>query len=288
MSTAVETDAIPELRELRTEHGVLRYWESGGGPPLLLLHGSGPGVTGWRNFRGNLDTFAQHYRTYVLEFPGFGVSDDFGAPHPMVSARTAVTAFLDGLGLDRVRIIGNSMGGFVATDFALAAPERVERMVTIGGIGTPMFSPQPGEGIIRLSEFVDNPSKEALIAWLRSMVFDQALVTDELVQERWDQATDPATLESSRRMYGSAALARMAESMRSADVTPGWAELRRLTVPTLVIWGRDDRVSPVDMALIPMRMLPHGEIHVFPNCGHWVMIEQKQAWEAAVLAFLRR
>ncbi|MBF6451180.1 alpha/beta fold hydrolase [Nocardia elegans] len=288
MSTALDTSAIPELHELPTEHGALRYRVSGDGPPLLLLHGSGPGVTGWRNFRGNLDTFAPHYRTYILEFPGFGVSDDFGAAHPMISAHTAVTAFLDGLGLDRVRIIGNSMGGFVATDFALRAPERVERIVTIGGIGTPLFSPQPGEGIIRLSEFVDNPSKEALIAWLRSMVFNPALVTDELVQERWEQATDPATLENSRRMYGSAALARMAESMRSADATPGWANLRRLTVPTLVTWGRDDRVSPVDMALIPMRMLQNGEIHIFPNCGHWVMIEQKEAWEAAVLAFLRR
>ncbi|MGW5106213.1 alpha/beta fold hydrolase [Nocardia sp. NPDC004123] len=288
MTTAVDTPAIPELRELPSERGVLRYRESGDGPPLLLLHGSGPGVTGWRNFGGNLPTFARHFRTLVLELPGFGVSDDFDAPHPMVSAQAAVTAFLDGLGLDRVRIIGNSMGGFVATDFALAAPERVERLVTIGGIGTSLFSPQPGEGIIRLSEFVDNPSKEALTAWLRSMVFDPALVTEELVRERWEQATDPATLENSRRMYGAAALARMAESMRSADTTPGWANLRRLTVPTLVTWGRDDRVSPVDMALIPLRMLPNGEVHIFPNCGHWVMIEQKQAWEDAVLAFLRR
>lgn len=288
VTTSGDTRTVPELRDLPTERGVLRYREAGDGPPLLLLHGSGPGVTGWRNFGGNFATFVEHYRTLVLELPGFGVSDDFGAVHPMLSAQQAVTAFLDGLGLDRVRIIGNSMGGFVATEFALSAPDRVERLVTIGGIGTPVLGPQPGEGIIRLSEFVDNPTRESLVAWLRSMVFDQALVTEELIEERWQQATDPATLENSRRMYSSAALARMAAAARRTDTAPLWAKLGGLTVPTLVTWGRDDRVSPVDMALLPMRTLRNGEVHIFPNCGHWVMIEQKEAWEATVLAFLRR
>ncbi|MET7774018.1 alpha/beta fold hydrolase [Nocardia sp. NPDC005366] len=288
MSTPVDTSAVPELRELPTEHGVLRYRESGDGPPLLLLHGSGLGVTGWRNFRGNLPTFAQHYRTLILEFPGFGVSDDFGAAHPMMSAQTAVTALLDGLGLDRMRIIGNSMGGFVATEFALASPDRVERLVTIGGAGTNVFSPQPGEGIIRLGEFVENPTRDRLVAWLRSMVYDPAVVTEEMIEERWEQASDPEILENSRRMYGSAALARMADVSRNAETTPGWANLRRISTPTLITWGRDDRVSPVDMSLIPMRTLQHGEVHIFPNCGHWVMIEQKAAWEAVVLAFLGR
>ncbi|OXR47817.1 4,5:9,10-diseco-3-hydroxy-5,9,17-trioxoandrosta-1(10),2-diene-4-oate hydrolase [Nocardia cerradoensis] len=286
--TSVDTRSVPELLELPTEHGVLRYRDTGEGPPLLMLHGSGPGVTGWRNFSGNVPTFARHYRTLVLEFPGFGVSDDFGAAHPMMSAQLAVTAFLDGLGLESVRIIGNSMGGFVATEFALAAPQRVDRLVTIGGIGTNIFSPQPGEGIIRLSEFVENPTRDSLVAWLRSMVYDQALLTEELIEQRWEQATEPGVLENSRRMYGRAALARMAEAARAADVTPGWANLRRISVPTLITWGRDDRVSPVDMSLIAMRTLPHGEVHIFPNCGHWVMIEQKQAWEATVSAFLTR
>ncbi|MBF4996986.1 alpha/beta fold hydrolase [Nocardia sp. BSTN01] len=286
--TSVDTRSVPELLELPTEHGVLRYRDSGEGPPLLMLHGSGPGVTGWRNFSGNVPTFARHYRTLVLEFPGFGVSDDFGAAHPMMSAQLAVTAFLDGLGLETVRIIGNSMGGFVATEFALAAPRRVDRLVTIGGIGTNIFSPQPGEGIIRLSEFVENPTRDSLVAWLRSMVYDQTLLTEELIEQRWQQATEPGVLENSRRMYGRAALARMAEGARAADVTPGWANLRRIAVPTLITWGRDDRVSPVDMSLIAMRTLPHGEVHIFPNCGHWVMIEQKQAWEATVSAFLAR
>ena len=288
MTTTTTTGPEPELKELPTAHGILRYYEVGDGPPLVLLHGSGPGVTGWRNFSGNLPVFAQHFRIFVLEFPGFGVSDDFGAPHPMVSAQTAVREFLDGLGLGRVRLLGNSMGGFVATDFAHDFPERVERLVTVGGAGASLFAPTPGEGIVRLSEFVEDPTRERLITWLHSMVYDQALITEEMIEQRWAQATDPATLESSRMMYGRAALERMANASRDPEAVPGWVKLRSLQVPTLITWGRDDRVSPLDMSLLPMRLLPQGEVHVFPNCGHWVMIEQKAAFESVVTAFLAR
>jgi 2-hydroxy-6-oxonona-2,4-dienedioate hydrolase len=69
---------------------------------------------------------------------------------------------------------------------------------------------------------------------------------------------------------------------------PYWAMLHRLKAETLITWGRDDRVSPVDMMLVPMRTIPNVQVNIFPNCGHWVMIEQKAAWESAVLAFLTR
>ncbi|QSE89328.1 alpha/beta fold hydrolase [Rhodococcus pseudokoreensis] len=275
------------LKELKTDLGVLRYHEAGDGPPLLLLHGSGPGVTGWRNFRGNLGVFAEHFRTFILEFPGFGVSDDFGG-HPMLTAGDAVLRFLDGLGLDEVAVLGNSMGGIVGTQFAIAHPERVAKLITIGGIGRNLFSPGPGEGINLLMEFTDDPTRERLIAWLHSMVFDPAMVTEELIEERWTQATDPETLASARKMYSKAAFEAGAKAALESDATPYWAQLHKVTAPTLLTWGRDDRVSPLDMAIIPMRSIPRAELHVFPNCGHWAMIEQKTAFESAVLAFLLR
>jgi|SRR5437868_1625125 len=275
------------LRELVTDQGVLRYHEAGEGPPLVLLHGSGPGVTGWRNFRGNLARFAAHFRCLVLEFPGFGVSDPTDE-HPMLAASGALVRFLDGLGLDRVDVIGNSMGGIVGTQTALAHPDRVRRLVTIGGIGRNTLSPAPGEGITLLMEFTDNPTREGLVRWLHSMVYDPALVTEELIEERWAQATDPDTLASARRMYGSAAMAARYKAAAESDAPPYWAMLHKLKAQTLLTWGRDDRVSPVDMVLIPMRTIPDVQVTIFPNCGHWVMIEQKAAWESAVLAFLTR
>ncbi len=285
--TQTELTHESTLRELSTDDGVLRYHEAGDGPPLLMLHGSGPGVTGWRNYRGNLARFAEHFRCLVLEFPGFGVSDATDQ-HPMMAAPRSVGAFLDGLGLDQVDVIGNSMGGIVGTQFALAQPDRVRRLVTIGGIGRNVFSPGPGEGIKLLMEFTDDPTRERLVRWLHSMVFDPAMVTEELIEERWALATEPDTLASARKMYSSAAMAANFKAAAQSDTAPYWSMLHQIKAETLITWGRDDRVSPVDMALLPMRTIPHVELHVFPNCGHWVMIEQKVAWESAVLAFLTR
>lgn len=276
-----------DLREIATPAGVLRYYDVGDGPTLLFLHGSGPGVTGWRNFRGILPAFASQFRCLILEFPGFGVSDDFGG-HPMITAQGAVTPFLDALNVDSVDIVGNSMGGGVGINFAIHNPDRVGKLVTIGGIGTNVFSPGPSEGIRLLQEFTEDPTRQRLVDWLNSMVYDQALVTDELIEERWRLATDPETLAAARRMYGKAAFAAMMAMMRSADVPMPWALMHKVSAPTLLTWGRDDRVSPLDMALIPMRTIPNAELHVFPNCGHWAMIEAKAAFESTVLSFLTR
>ena len=194
------------LRELETDRGVLRYHEAGEGPPLLMLHGSGPGVSGWQNFRGNLARFSEHFRCLVLEFPGFGVSDPTDE-HPMLAAPASVGRLLDGLGIEQADLIGNSMGGIVAAQFAIAQPDRVGRLVTVGGVGRNVFSPAPGEGIKLLSAFTDDPSRERLVQWLHSMVFDPAMVTEELIEERWRLAVDPDSLASAKKMSSSKAMA---------------------------------------------------------------------------------
>jgi 2-hydroxy-6-oxonona-2,4-dienedioate hydrolase len=252
-----------------------------------MLHGSGPGVSGWQNFRRNLPAFAEHFRCLVLEFPGFGVSDSTGE-HPMAAAAPAVPRFLDGLGLDRVDVIGNSMGGIIATGVAIRHPDRVGKLVTVGGMGRNLFSPAPGEGINLLTEFAEDPTRERLVQWLNSMVHDRRLVTEELVEERWKLATADDALAGMRKMYGKGALKARAAAAAKSDTPPQWAMLHKVRAKTLITWGRDDRVSPMDMAIVPMRTIPDVELHVFPNCGHWTMIEQQEAWESAVLAFLTR
>jgi 2-hydroxy-6-oxonona-2,4-dienedioate hydrolase len=275
------------LRELPTDKGVLRYHEAGDGPPLVLLHGSGPGVSGWQNYRGVLPQFAEHFRCLVLEFPGFGVSDPWDG-YPMLTAGASVLALLDGLGLDSAPVIGNSMGGIVAVNVAAAQPQRISRLVTIGGVGVPLFSPSPAEGINLLAEFAANPTKERLVEWLNSMVFDRALVTDELIEERWALATAADSLATARAMYGRETFLARQAAAAASDRPPYWAMLHKIQAPTLLTWGRDDRVSPLDTAIVPMRTIPNAELHVFGNCGHWTMFEQKDAFVSAVLAFLRR
>lgn len=274
-------------RELQTDQGVLRYHEAGDGPPLILLHGSGPGVTGWRNYRGNIGVFAERYHCYVLEFPGFGVSDPVKG-HPVLTAGSSVTRFMDAVGIESAPVVGNSMGGVVGVNLAIKKPDRVSKLVTIGGVGPNVFSPSPSEGLRLLQEFTDAPDRDKLIRWLNSMVFDRKLVTEELIEERWEAAINPDAQQTAQMMYGSAAFAMQQEFMAASDTPPYWSMMHKVACPTLLTWGRDDRVSPPDMAMVPMRLIPHAELHVFPNCGHWVMIEAKRAFESAVLEFLSR
>lgn len=273
-------------RSVHTDIGRLHYHEAGSGPALLLIHGSGPGVSGWANFAGNLEVFARHFRCLVIDLPGYGQSDPV-AGNPIQVCVEACVRLLDALGVDRVHIIGNSLGGIVGSHLAASHPQRVMRFVTIGGIGLNVFTPFPGEGLNLLTAFTEDPTRERIETWLRSMVFDQAIVTEELIESRYRQAIDPVTLATSRQLYSRASMEAMAEAFRN-DPAMRVAYLASIQAPTLITWGRDDRVSPVDMALVPMRIIPNCELHVFPDCGHWVMIECKLAFESLALSFLQR
>jgi pimeloyl-ACP methyl ester carboxylesterase len=283
--TVTELSADATSRTLETPKGELHYHEAGDGPPLVLLHGSGPGVSGWANYRDNLPSFAPHFRSLVLDLPGFGKSYE-PEENPTLHGPEAVIALLDGLGLDRVAIIGNSLGGGIAARVAASHPTRVSRLVTLGGVGVPFFSALPSEGIIRLVEFVEDPTRDRLLEWMRSMVHDPAVLTDEFVEMRWQTATDPAALAGIRRIYNRAMLAGLRDMMLNNTAALGM--LRQIQAPTLLTWGRDDRVTPLDGAIAPLRLIPKCELHVFHDCGHWSMIERKDEWESVVLSFLSR
>ncbi|MFD4406501.1 alpha/beta fold hydrolase [Nocardia sp. NPDC058499] len=274
-------------REIATDKGVLRYHVAGDGPPLLLLHGSGIGVSGWRNYRGNLEVFARHFRCYILEFPGFGISDPVDG-HPVLTAGSSVIRFMNALGIESAAVIGNSMGGVVGINVAMKHPERVNKLVTIGGVGPNIFSQNPSEGTRLLQEFADGPSRDKLVRWLECMVYDRALITEERIEERWETARDPESHKTLAAMYGSGAFAVQQAAMAESSMPPYWSMMHKVTCPTLLTWGRDDRQCPPDMPMIPMRLIPEAELHIFPNCGHWVMIEAKQAFERVALEFLLR
>ncbi|MFC1437263.1 alpha/beta fold hydrolase [Streptacidiphilus sp. N1-10] len=272
-------------RTVDTPRGPLHYHEAGDGPPLLLLHGSGPGVSGWANFGANLPVFAAHFRTLVLDFPGFGKSYP-SEGNPMFAALPAALDFLDALSLDAVPVVGNSMGGNVAARLAAGQPDRVSRLVTIGGVGLPLFSAAPPEGIKLLVQFVQEPTRERLQAWMESMVYDTAILTDEFVEMRWKAASAPDALADLGRLFNAGSLAAM------RDVRTGAADQARMLTsiqaPTLLTIGRDDRVTPLDNALLPMRLIPRCELHVFHDCGHWAMMERKNEFEDVVLSYLLR
>jgi len=244
----------------------------GGGLPLVMLHGGGPGASAWSNFGSCLGRFAAQFRTLLVDQPGFGESEKPQVEgHFFTFAADKLAALLDELGLEKVHLVGNSLGGGTAVRFALRYPERVGRMILMGpgGLSLNIFSPDPTEGIKRLYEFgaPPGPSREKLEAFVRTMVVDQSLVTDELVEDRFASATAPGAAEAMASMGASFA---MPDTYEQGFL---WREAYRLRHPVLLTWGREDRVNPLDGALAALKLIPKASLHVFPNCGHWAQIE---------------
>jgi 4,5:9,10-diseco-3-hydroxy-5,9,17-trioxoandrosta-1(10),2-diene-4-oate hydrolase len=263
----------------------LHYDEAGQGPVTILLHGGGPGASGMSNFKHNLPAFAEHFRTLVVDQPGYGKSDK-----PPVTgnyftfAATALKDLLDELGIQTAHLVGNSLGGGTAVRFALENPERAGRLVLMGpgGLSLNVFAPDPTEGVKRLAEFgaPPGPSREKMETFLRTLVFDQRLVTDELVDERYAQASDPDALRAMASMGAS--------FFDPASYEQGllWREAHRLRHRVLLIWGREDRVNPVDGALVAMKMIRRAQLHVFGGCGHWVQLEKAAEFNRLAIEFL--
>ena len=273
-------------RTLTLPRGSMHYHDVGEGPCLLLLHGSGPGVDGWSNYQHNLALYSRHFRCIVPDLPGYGQSEAV-AGEPVMTCVETMLALMNALAIERTHILGNSLGGIVGSHIAARHPHRVNRFISIGGIGLNLFTAFPGEGLSRLTDFAENPTRERLEQWLRTMVFDPSIITEELIEQRYRQATEPGTLATTRALYSREGIAAIAQFRRGPNAAQVIEHLPQIQAPTLLTWGRDDRVSPLDISLLPMRLIPHCELHVFPNCGHWAMIECKAAFEAVTLAFLQ-
>jgi len=265
--------------------GRLHYHDVGSGPCLLLIHGSGPGVTGWANFAANLAFFSTKFRCVAVDLPGYGQSDAV-AGDPIGVCVEAMVELADKLELGQVHIVGNSLGGIVGSYIAAQHHNLVASFTTIGGIGLNVFSAFPGEGLNLLTAFAEDPTRERVEVWLRSMVYDQGIITQELIESRFAQATEPKTLATTRAIYSREAIAAITEFRSGPNATKTIAHLSSIQAPTLITWGRDDRVSPMDISLMPMRLIPNCELHIFPNCGHWAMIECKERFERLVHAFI--
>jgi 4,5:9,10-diseco-3-hydroxy-5,9,17-trioxoandrosta-1(10),2-diene-4-oate hydrolase len=272
----------------------LHYHEAGPGDdgaaagdrlPVVLLHGGGPGASAWSNFGRTLPVFASRFRTLLVDQPGFGQSD-----RPPVTgnyftfAADALAGLLKTLGIERVHLLGNSLGGGTAVRFALNYPDRAGRLVLMapGGLSLNVFSPDPTEGIKRLSRFAapPGPTREKMAAFIRIMVHDQRLVTDELIDERFAAASDPA------------ALAAMA-SLGASFFDPGtaedgllWREAHRLRNHVLLVWGREDRINPLDGALVALKLIRRAQLHVFGGCGHWAQLEKFDEFNRLAMSFL--
>ncbi|MEU3401476.1 4,5:9,10-diseco-3-hydroxy-5,9,17-trioxoandrosta-1(10),2-diene-4-oate hydrolase [Streptomyces filamentosus] len=267
----------------------LHYHEAGpegapGAPVVIMLHGGGPGASGWSNFGGNLPVFAGRFRTLLVDQPCYGRSDKPVLDRDYFTASAhAVAALMDELGIERAHFVGNSLGGGAAVRFALDHPGRAGKLLLMGpgGVSVNLFAPDPTEGIRRLFDFnaAAAPTREQMRAFLEVMAYDRTIVTDALVEERFASATDPDTRLGTARMGASFANPEWAEAAML------WREAHRLTQPVLLTWGREDRVNPLDGALVALKTIPDARLHVFPHCGHWVQTERADEFNRLALDF---
>lgn len=261
----------------------LHYNDFGdGAETVVMLHGSGPGASGWANFNRNVAPLVEAgYRVILMDCPGWSKSDPIvcTGSRSELNAR-ALKGLLDALGIARAHLIGNSMGGHSVTAFALANPTRIGKLVMMGGGtgGPSQFVPIPTEGIKLLQALYREPSIDNLKKMMAVFVYDSSSLTEELFQARLDNMLQ-------RRDHLENFVKSLAANPKQfTDYGP---RLSEITAPALVIWGRDDRFVPMDVGLRLIWGMPNAELHIFNKCGHWAQWEHADKFNRMVLDFLK-
>ncbi|MBU0522788.1 MAG: alpha/beta fold hydrolase [Gammaproteobacteria bacterium] len=248
---------------------------------VVMLHGSGPGASGWANFNRNIEPLTDAgYRVILLDCPGWSKSDSIvcRGSRSDLNARM-LKGLVDQLDLDRVHILGNSMGGHSAVAFALNHPERVSKLVLMGGGtgGASPFVPMPTEGIKLIQALYREPTIDNLKKMMNIFVYDPSDLTEALYQTRLDN------MLSRRDHLENFVTSLAANPKQFPDVSPRLGEIK---APTLVIWGRNDRFVPMDTGLRLIAGIANSQLHVFNNCGHWAQWEHAETFNRMVLDFL--
>jgi 4,5:9,10-diseco-3-hydroxy-5,9,17-trioxoandrosta-1(10),2-diene-4-oate hydrolase len=262
--------------------------ETGSGPAVVMLHGGGPGASGVSNYSRNIDALAQDFRVIVPDMPGYGRSTKgVDQSNPFGHLADMIRGLLDELGLATAHLIGNSYGGTAALRLALDTPHRVDKLVLMGpgGIGTTRAVPTAGLNSLLAYYGGDGPSREKLETFIRKyLVYDGASVPDDLVDLRYAASIDPEVVADPplRRPSGPTAL----RTLWRMDLTRD-RRLKHLQTPTLVLWGRDDKVNRPEGGPMLVNLMPNAELVMTSRTGHWMQWERADLFNRLVNDFLR-
>ncbi|MFT3727889.1 MAG: alpha/beta hydrolase [Terricaulis sp.] len=264
-----------QIRALEIE---TNYHDSGGdGPVIVLLHGSGPGVSAWTNWKRVMPALAERARIIAPDLPGFGFTERKPDAHYDIKLWSKhLLAFLDALSLPRVSLVGNSFGGSLALAASARFADRFERLVLMG---TPCGSFVMTPGLRAGWDYT--PSREAMRATMAHFPFDPAIITDELVEDRYQASLISGAQEGLRKLL-------VEPSAEGDTLLSGMPEqvVAGITTPALVLHGREDKVIPVDMGVKLASAMPRADLHVFARCGHWVQAERFDEFVALTSRFL--
>ncbi|MES2536996.1 MAG: alpha/beta hydrolase [Pseudomonadota bacterium] len=254
------------------------YHDAGKGYPVVLLHGSGAGITGWENWHDIMPRLAERYRVLVPDIIGFGFTErPEGTQYKLKLWVQHLLDFLDALHVEKAVLIGNSFGGALALALAMRNAHRVERLILMG---TPAgdFERRTTDA----SSWYYEPSLENMTQLLRNFPYDPSVVTEDMVRLRHEVTVKAGGLEAYRKLFpepGKVGDIKIIKGIPESD-------LEKIDTPVLVLHGRDDKVVPPECGLRIARSCPNAELHMFGKCGHWVQIEKYEQFLAQTNAFI--
>lgn len=267
----------PEIGKSIVASGLrTNFHDLGQGFPVLMIHGSGPGVSAYANWRLVMPELARSRRVIAPDMAGFGFTDRLpGATYTMDGWVAQAIGLIDALDLAQVDLVGNSFGGALSLALAIRHPERVRRLVLMGAAGV-NFELTPALDAV----WGYTPSFENMRKVMDWFAFDRSLVTDELAQLRYEASVRPGFQESYAAMFP-APRQRWVESLASNE-----EDIRKLPHETLIIHGREDQVLPLSNSIRLSHLILRSQLHVYGRCGHWTQIEHAKRFAQLVGNFL--
>ena len=248
----------------------------GDGFPALFIHGSGPGVSAWANWRLVMPALSERLRVIAPDMAGFGFSErPAGIRYDLDTWVAQAIGLLDALGLEQADVVGNSFGGALALAMAIRHPQRVRRLVLMGSVGVPF---DITEGLDAVWGYT--PSFENMRRIMDYFAWDRSLVNDELAELRYRASIRPGFQESFGAMFP-APRQRWVDALASRE-----EHIRALPHETLIVHGRDDRVIPLLTSLKLVEWIDRSQLHVYGRCGHWTQIEHAARFAKLVGDFL--
>lgn len=274
MSSAIQS---AEIGQSILSGGIaVNYHDHGSGFPVVMIHGSGPGVSAFVNWRLVMPELARQRRVLAPDMVGFGFTErPAGMVYTLDNWVDQVIAFLDTMNLPQVDLVGNSFGGALSLALTVRHPERVRRLVLMGAAGVSFPITQELDDV-----WGYEPSFENMRRIMDVFAYDRNLVNDELARLRYEASIRPGFQESYASMFP-APRQRWVDALATADDA-----IAGITHETLIIHGREDKVIPLENSLRLSRLIARSQLHVFGRCGHWTQIEHANRFTQLVSNFL--
>jgi pimeloyl-ACP methyl ester carboxylesterase len=270
-------DQFVEVGDVRT-----RYRSAGEGKPaLILIHGFGVSLECWQF---NLEVLGKQFRTVAPDVVWFGKSDKPAREVTGDYFAEFISGFMDAIGVPRAVLVGNSMGGMIAVKTALQYPGRVSGLVLVSSAG---FGPELAwwlrlRSVVPITKLL-RPSTGTYRFAVRRLVYAPSVVTEDLVNVFVEMARQPGALDAHHRVLRYGADWR---GLRPAAVKEIRDQAHAIRIPTLIVWGKQDRVVPVKHAEIARQCIPDARVHIFDQCGHAPMLEKADEFNKLVAEFV--